>query len=390
MTRKTHRFLHFGLLLGSGLILTSLLLMGTRPPRVANAEVPGRNLAGSLTQLTNADCLGCHGKAGLTSNIGGTDISITVDPAQFGGSVHGANGMSCTACHTGITEFPHPEIVAASYQEYMRTGSLACTQCHTEESTMLNDSIHKQALEAGNPNAPVCTDCHNPHTQTRLKDKDTGVRLEEERVNIPVTCAKCHNEIFKEYLDSVHGAGLLIDGNANSPTCTDCHQVHDIQKVDNAFRLRSPQECAKCHTDPDMMTKYGLSTAVMDTYVSDFHGTTVTIFDKTAPDQETNTPVCVDCHGVHNIARTDDPEKGIQIQSNLIKTCQKCHPDAGDNFSASWMSHYIPSPTKAPLVFYVGLFYKILIPTVIGGMILYVISDIIRRRLEKRKGAKVS
>jgi hypothetical protein len=128
----------------------------------------------------------------------------------------------------------------------------------------------------------------------------------------------------------------------------------------------------------------------MDTYVSDFHGTTVTIFDKTAPDQETNTPVCVDCHGVHDIARTDDPVKGIQIQSNLLKTCQKCHPDAGENFSASWLSHYIPSPTKAPLVYYVSLFYNILIPTVIGGMVIYIITDVIRRRLEKRKGAKVS
>jgi hypothetical protein len=255
---------------------------------------------------------------------------------------------------------------------------------------MLNDSIHKQAMDAGNPNAPVCTDCHNPHTQTRLKDKETGVRLEEERVNIPVTCAKCHNEIFKEYEESVHGAGMLVEGNVDSPTCTDCHKVHDIQGVDNAFRLRSPQECARCHTDKDMMDKYGLSTAVMDTYVSDFHGTTVTIFDKTAPDQETNTPVCVDCHGVHDIARTDDPEKGIQIQSNLLKTCQKCHPDAGDNFSASWLSHYIPSPTKAPLVYYVSLFYNILIPTVIGGMVIYIITDVIRRRLEKRKGAKVS
>ncbi len=389
MTRKTHYLLRFGLLLGIGLIVTSLILAGSGPTTV-EAKVAGSSPFGVRTQLSNADCLGCHGKAGLTSIIAGTEVSISITPAQFGGSVHGSNGMSCTTCHTGITEFPHPKVEAASYQEYMKTGSQACAECHTEESTMLNDSIHKQALDADNPNTPVCTDCHNPHTQTRLKDKDTGVRLEEERVNIPVTCAKCHNEIFKEYEESVHGAGMLVEGNVDSPTCTDCHQVHDIQGVDNAFRLRSPQECARCHTDKDMMDKYGLSTAVMDTYVSDFHGTTVTIFDKTAPDQETNTPVCVDCHGVHNIARTDDPEKGIQIQSNLLKTCQKCHPDAGENFSASWLSHYIPSPTKAPLVYYVSLFYNILIPTVIGGMVLYIITDIVRRRMEKRKGAKVS
>jgi hypothetical protein len=116
----------------------------------------------------------------------------------------------------------------------------------------------------------------------------------------------------------------------------------------------------------------------------------VTIFERTAPDQETNTPVCVDCHGFHDIKSTDDPEKGIQVKDNLVKTCQKCHPDADESFSGSWLSHYIPSPTKAPLVYYVNLFYKILIPTVIGGMILYVISDIVRRQIEKRKGVKNS
>ena len=38
------------------------------------------------------------------------------------------------------------------------------------------------------------------------------------------------------------------------------------------------------------------------------------------------------------------------------------------------MSHYVASPTKFPLVYYVNLFYKIFIPTVIGGMLIFVIS----------------
>jgi len=388
MKQKTHHLLRLGLLLGVGLVLASFIAAGTFPSTSVQANKSADVASANPAQMNNAECLACHSQPGMTSTIGGTGVSITVDPALYGGSVHGNNGMACTTCHTNISEFPHPEVKVTSYRQYMKEVSQVCTQCHTEESTMLNDSIHKQALDAGNPNAPMCVDCHNPHTQTRLKDKETGERLVEERVNIPLTCAKCHNEIFKEYTDSVHGSGLLNEGNTDSPTCTDCHAVHNIQDVDNAFRLRSPQACASCHTDPEMMAKYGLSTAVMDTYVSDFHGTTVTIFDRTAPDQETNTPVCVDCHGVHNIARTDDPVHGIQVQENLLRTCQKCHPDASDSFSASWMSHYIPSPTKAPLVFYVGWFYKILIPVVIGGMIIFVVTDIIRRRIDTRKGAK--
>jgi predicted CXXCH cytochrome family protein len=243
-----------------------------------------------------------------------------------------------------------------------------------------------QAHNAGNEMAPACTDCHNPHTQTHLVDEN-GKTLKEARVNIPVTCSKCHAEITEQYKNSVHGASLLEEGNTDTPTCIDCHSVHNVAEVDNAFRLRSPQICSKCHADKELMDKYGLSSEVNNTYVADFHGTTVTIFEKTAPDQVTNTPVCIDCHGVHNMTRSDDPNNGLHIKANLLRTCQKCHPEATENFPDSWMSHYKASPKTAPLVYYVNLFYKIVIPVVIGGMVLYILSDIIRRLIEKRKGA---
>jgi hypothetical protein len=57
------------------------------------------------------------------------------------------------------------------------------------------------------------------------------------------------------------------------------------------------------------------------------------------------------------------------VKQNLLVTCQKCHPDAKPNFPTSWVGHYKPSPTHYPLVYYVNLFYTILIPAVIGGML---------------------
>ncbi|MCX8023990.1 MAG: hypothetical protein N3A60_02175 [Thermanaerothrix sp.] len=143
------------------------------------------------------------------------------------------------------------------------------------------------------------------------------------------------------------------------------------------------------------MSKYGLSTQVLNTYVADFHGTTVVLFEKTDPDQETNKPVCYDCHGVHDIRRVDDPQKGIAIKENLLKTCQRCHPDATTNFPDSWLGHYIPSPDRYPLVYYVNLFYKFFIPTVLGGMAIFVASDVYyrlwgRRRRQGGGGAVVS
>jgi hypothetical protein len=185
------------------------------------------------------------------------------------------------------------------------------------------------------------------------------------------------------------GEGAALLGRADVPTCIDCHGVHNIQDpTTEAFRLTSPQICAECHTDSTRMEKYDISTHVLDTYIADFHGTTVTLFEKQLPDQVTNKPVCVDCHGVHNISPADDPQKGLQVKANLLITCQKCHPDATANFPEAWLSHYEPSAEKNPLVYYVNVFYQYFIPIVVGGMVLFVASDIFRRVRQLRKRGK--
>ena len=137
-----------------------------------------------------------------------------------------------------------------------------------------------------------------------------------------------------------------------------------------------------------MMAKYDISTNVFDTYVADFHGTTVTLFQHTSPNEETNKAVCYDCHGIHNIRRADDENSQI-MADNLLVTCQQCHPDANENFTASWMGHYEPSLETYPIVYLVDLFYKFLIPAVMGGFGLFIVSDLYRRvtdRMGRRKG----
>jgi hypothetical protein len=52
------------------------------------------------------------------------------------------------------------------------------------------------------------------------------------------------------------------------------------------------------------------------------------------------------------------------------------------------MSHYVASPTKFALVYYVNLFYKFFIPAVIGGMLLFVVVDFIGRTVRARKGVR--
>jgi hypothetical protein len=112
--------------------------------------------------------------------------------------------------------------------------------------------------------------------------------------------------------------------------------------------------------------------------VSDFHGTTVKLFEHQDPNAEVNKAVCYDCHGVHDIRSPDDPESSV-IQENLLSTCQRCHPDATANFSTAWLSHYEPSPERYPIVYYVNLFYSIFIPGILGFFLIVIIPDAIRR-----------
>jgi len=367
-------------------LIVSLTLVGVaaglvKPAAASEAPVKPQ-------EADNAACLACHSQPGFSSSLpSGESLLLTIDAGHFDDSVH--KSLSCTDCHPDISTFPHPDLKAKSLREVSMQFYTICQNCHLEQYDKTLDSVHQKMLAAGNTNAAICTDCHNPHMQTQLTDPSTGELLPDARVQIPMKCARCHRAIYDQYKASVHGSALIGDGNLDVPTCIDCHGVHNIQDPTTAaFRVYSPLICSKCHTNPEIMDKYGIPTQVLNTYVADFHGTTVTLFEKTSPDQVTNKPVCFDCHGVHNIKRVDDPQYGLAMKENLLAACNKCHPDATTNFPDAWMSHYIPSPTKYPIVYYVNLFYTIFIPTVIGGMLIYVLSDVARRLIERRKGVK--
>lgn len=316
-------------------------------------------------------CLTCHGNPELETRLPNGEVQrLYVDAAVFEASVHGQQAMRCTACHTNISGYPHPPLVVQSRRDYALNLYPACQRCHVEQYQAALDSMHARALAAGNTNAAICTDCHGAHDVSNP---------EQPRAKISWTCGKCHAIIFNDYKDSVHGAALLEESNPDVPTCIDCHGVHRIEDpLTAAFRLKSPQICGKCHADKALMAKYGISTDVFTTYVADFHGTTITLFERQSPDQPSNKAVCFDCHGVHNIKSVDDPEATV-VKANLLATCQQCHPDADVNFPASWTSHYQPNPRQYPLVYYVTLFYRLLIPGLIGFFVAFIILDAARR-----------
>jgi predicted CXXCH cytochrome family protein len=184
----------------------------------------------------------------------------------------------------------------------------------------------------------------------------------------------------------VHGEALFA-GDDNAPTCTSCHGVHGIQHPTTAlFRNRSPELCATCHADEELMSEYDISTNVFDSYLDDFHGTTVSLFEQSDPNVPSNKAVCYDCHGVHNITRADDSKSQV-VRENLLETCRECHPDASSDFPDTWVGHFEPTAESNPLLYAVNLFYDILIPLVVCGFVFLIAVDIIgriRRRFDGR------
>ncbi len=323
----------------------------------------------------NTTCLACHGRPSFTYELpSGEELPLYVDEDVYLSSVHGQREFACIACHTNISGYPHPVITAWDRRDFQLERYVQCRRCHPRQYALTLDSMHARALAGGNQNAAICTDCHGSHDITHPYAP---------RQKVSITCSKCHSDIFERYKESVHGAALLEEGNPDVPTCIDCHGVHNIPDPEtNAFRAESPQMCAGCHADEERMAKYGISAGVYETYVADFHGTTVQLFEP-HPDTPPRQAVCYDCHGIHDIRRTDDPKAGIGIKENLLATCRKCHSDAEANFPDAWLHHYKPSANEEASVFYVELFFSVLTASVMLGLIGHIVLDFSRLVIEK-------
>jgi len=392
--RRVFIFLTFGVLaLLASISISPALRIAAAPalqetPSTQVPPTPEPTAQPPTGKLSIADevCLGCHGQPGQSLTLQNGDVLELFVPAEMHqGSIHGKLGYACVQCHTTVGEYPHPKFSAIDRRDATEQLNTACARCHRQQNDFSKDSAHEAARERGIREAALCVDCHTAHEVRELNNPQTGKLVQDVKTWIPERCALCHNAIYLKYQASVHGSALS-DGNPDVPTCIDCHGVHNIPDPRTAsFRLKSPQICAKCHTNPALMAKYDLPTDVLNTYVADFHGQTVALFEKQAPDAQVNKPVCYDCHGVHDISRVDDPTSGLEMQQNLLTRCKVCHPDASTSFPSAWMSHYIPSPDHYAVVYYVNLFYKFFIPGTLGGMALLVVMDVSRLLINRSR-----
>jgi cytochrome b subunit of formate dehydrogenase len=189
-------------------------------------------------------------------------------------------------------------------------------------------------------------------------------------------CGDCHADLYAEYASSVHGEALVRGASRDVPACTDCHRAHDTGDPRTAgYHLDIPFMCGNCHANEAIVGRYGLSTDVVKTYLSDFHGATVSIYRQQG--SVARTPggpvvVCTDCHGTHDI-RSMSALGTAEIKAMLLDKCRECHANASADFPDAWLPHYSPGPSQARALFVVDWAYRVLLPLMLLGMLMQVV-----------------
>lgn len=209
--------------------------------------------------------------------------------------------------------------------------SYGCLRCHADKRRSFMQGVHSERD----------IQCHNCHGgDPRAVDTGPahrGSRFDPaSKTDIARLCSSCHSDPdqmrqyglpageMAEFRTSRHGQ-VLFQGNADAPTCTDCHDAHTILRATDArstiHPANIPATCAKCHDDAAMMQKYGLPVDQFERYRQGAHGIAVLESGNLAA------PTCIGCHGSHSAL----PPKSTEIST----VCDRCHVLLGGEFHDS-------------------------------------------------------
>jgi len=323
----------------------------------ATAQQP----AGSRLPLDENRCATCHGEKDLWDR---DQLRLFVPLEQITEDVHGKHGVNCHDCHGGdpntlnfqqahAVEVDDSQSSALPFRpllgqwartaERLKTIVQVCSKCHQQASESYLESVHGHGLqESGLVVTAVCIDCHGHHIIYPAANPKSSLNSS----NVGTTCAKCHRFIQERLQQSVHGRDRIFPGEMvkpkpgdeaqRRPTCTDCHQGHDLPHPRSAaFRIGLSDRCGNCHAE--------LST----TYMRSLHGQLTELGYMPAAK-------CSDCHGSHDILPVSDPSSTVSAV-NRRATCAKCHPDATDNF-LDFDPHADPrNPQRDAVLYWVNL-----------------------------------
>jgi cytochrome b subunit of formate dehydrogenase len=221
-------------------------------------------------------CLSCHNHPLTKGGWKGDEASLKI-----------AQEKVCLSCH-----LDDPNVKARMGP---RAGFIAAYE----------KSVHGAALLAGNSAAANCVDCHGSHEMRQGMDPEARVN----KSHIPETCAKCHAAEAEKYGESIHAAAVRR-GNPDAPVCTDCHGEHDIlfhsdPRSPVAARNVSSQVCSPCHSSVKLSEKYGIPSDRARTFADSFHGLAI------RGGGTVEVANCASCHGAHDIKASAEPTSSV-------------------------------------------------------------------------------
>jgi cytochrome b subunit of formate dehydrogenase len=389
------------------------------------------------------ECLACHSDATLSHEVNGKTVSLHVNPQAFKDSIHGSM-FTCVDCHTDVKSAAHdtpPQHITcatchadeqSTYDRSLHARAVkggnanaatcvdchgsphellpasdpksrvhhtnipaTCGACHSQKFVMeksglsvqpvasYQQSVHGHAVANGSEKAAVCTDCHGTHEILDAKDAKSSIF----KFNVPLTCGKCHDQISKEFQQSIHGQAIA-KANWQAPVCTDCHGIHSIKAHGDPTSPVSTQNvaeltCARCHEGVRLSQEFGIEGRRATTYLASYHGLASRLGSQVVANGAS-------CHGTHSIFPSSDPRSTIH-PANLARTCGQCHPGVTEKFTSAKV--HVDAPLSADIgskaVRWIRKFYLGLIFAVIGGMlahnfIIWRSKAIARRKLEHR------
>lgn len=306
------------------------MLSGESSDRKETPEFAGESIEGKKTASSGS------GKVATAASATVVKASAPASGAEPAPSV-----SDCTSCHSGPGYAGH-------FRETAH-GNLSCTACHQGISDVFLHMSKEQK-----PELASCATCHQDiakeyeqslhataaglsclacHGDIHAQEAGEG---EGAMASGVTTCLKCHAD-RERYVEKGHTAKYLA-GNTDAASCTDCHGAHDMKgfagtdQGELEKREHYTAVCASCHSEGGVAGSYGVFPLAAEAYGQTYHGKAMKLkgVDKSAG--------CADCHQAHNILSADAQGSALS-EAALVDTCGKCH----QGFHPRFVS-YVPHP----------------------------------------------
>ncbi len=267
-------------------------------------------LAGRLAAGGRTDTLAILFVASAAALVLSAPAARAEDPSKSAPPAH--SGSTCLTCHQELdgnllepTQHWEKDVHAAA--------GFSCVACHGGDPTSEDPEVSMSPAKGFRP-AP-----------TRLQIADFCARCHSDAVFMKKYNPQARVDQLTEYRTSVHGQ-LNAKGDPVPATCTDCHGAHGVLPVTSpnspVYATNVPEMCARCHSDANVMSSYGIPTNQYEHYRRSAHA--AALFDA----GDVAAPACNDCHGNHGAA-----PPGVGSVANV---CGQCHGREQNLFTESF------------------------------------------------------